>query len=404
MPSTIITAPNPYNLTRNPIFVTVESSEFTGSAGAYIPSQPNLSCRLEIWRVDSGGDVLIDTLRGPYSSIDKRITFDVSKCIPRVPEFAIPSEFSISVVATPQYAEAVGMTIEFYFKHADQYGDPVTPEALETSDTYLAIHGGLPADHVQSLPFGGYGIGMHSYYFKRDSAAVFLKPVSPEQPDWIYFISLVSSDIRVEVTVRYDDGTSSFYNSVLMDEITAGKAYWVQSGYEQLHVADHLTVGKTPIGYNVSLQRGITNFFTVFYVLDQICSPWERVMLMYNGFGGFESVRFRGPVRHADRVERETFRRTRWTDFTIRDGDINDFRTEGTPIVTLNTGQYPVWYINHLRQLIRGQLWMIDVEEMRFKRIRCETNALDLYDESAPPYNIEITISNAYLDDGFNIY
>lgn len=401
MASTLITAPQARNLTRNQIFVTFESDQFTGTPGAYVPSVVNLSCKLEIWAVIGGVDTYIDTVYSPYSTIDKRTTFEISGFFPSV--YAPPSDASIGEFVTPLYAEAEGIVTEFFLKYADQYGSPVAADTLEESAHYLAIHGGLPADAVQDPNWLGNGVGLHSYYYRRSSSYTFLKPVTPEQPDWIYFVSLVTGDIVVTVTIQYSDNTVDFFNSFTM-ECEEDTAYWLQSGYLQLHVDDNADPLKTVVGYNVSLIYSDENFFTVFHTLDQICSPWEQYILMYNGIGGYESVRFRGPVDHADRVSRETINRTRWSTFDIREGDIDDFHTEGTPVTSINSGHYPWWYLNHLRQIIRGRLWLIDVDEVRLKRIRCETNQLPLYSEANPPHSIDITYSNAWLDDGFNVY
>lgn len=410
MASTLITAPQEYNLTRNPIYVTLESDSFTGSAGAYVPSEDNLSCRLEVWVDTSSGEEMVGRLKAPYSTIDKRVTFEISGLLhDRTP--VLPSAASIGLSgSTPYYGEAEGVTAVFRLRHADQYGSPVVAETLTVEGDYLAIRGGLPADAIQDINWAGAAIGLHSYLYLRNSAYVFLKPVSRTQPDWIYFVALHTGDYRQVITIRYDDGTYEDFNSVLMDCL-ADTCYWVQSGYAQVDVDDYADPAKTVVGYNVSIIRvtGMSNAFTAFYVLDDECPTWERYLLMHNGFGGYESVRMKGVTLYSQEVKRTSFERTRWTDFSIQLGDRDDLRVLGSAVFNTHTGHYPAYYVEHLRQLIHAQLWLIDLElrelaEYRFKRILCETNSVEIRSDIPAAYGFAITYRHAWDDDGFNVY
>ncbi len=101
--------------------------------------------------------------------------------------------------------------------------------------TYLAINGGLPADAVQDVNTAGAAIGLHSYYYKRDSGYVFRKPVARHEPDYVYFIALETGDIVVTVTRNYDDATSDFYNAMTI-AVVAGKTYWLRQAMINLRL------------------------------------------------------------------------------------------------------------------------------------------------------------------------
>lgn len=408
MASTLVTPPAEYNLTRNPIYITLESDEFTGASAPYTPAQDNLSAHVEVWRDIAGGEEKLITIKSPYSTIDKRTSFDISGVFPQV--VALPSAASIGVEAgDPLYDEAVGLTDVFRLKHADQYGDPVAVEALTTSADYLAINGGLPEDAIQSVNLSAALIGLHSYYFKRNDAFPFYKPVATHQPDYLYFIALLTGDIEVTVTRFYDDGTNDFYVALTMP-VTANKAYWVQAGHDQLHVPIDAAVGKTILGYSVSLIRSGQNAFTAYYVIDTMCPSWERFILYHNGFGGYETVRMKGLTKYSHQVTRDPFVRVKWIDFNIQDGNIDQIRTDGNCVFNTHTGHYPAYYIEHLRQLLHGKLWLIDLDladalsTYRFKRIMCETNQVEIRTDEAGPDGFAITYRNAWTDDGFNIY
>lgn len=409
MASTLTIEPHDNNLTRNPIWIEVESDHMTG-AGPYTPDVDNLSCHVEVWRdVGAGEEMLGLPLRAPYSSVDKRVSFNIANLFPRAD--VLPAAGSIGVaVGDPYYAEAVGLTDIFRLKHADQHGDPVlVDDPLTVSDDYLAINGGLPADAIQSINMTLPLIGLHSYFFKRDSAFPFRKPVSMDQPDWIYFIALVTGNIDLVVTRNYHDGTTDFYTAVTM-AVTANKAYWVQAGFYQLKAQLDPVPDKEIVGYQVSLIYGIQNAFTAYYILDHECPSWEKYILYQNGFGGYESVHMKGLTKYTHRVTRETFQRTRWKDFDIQTGDIDQIRTLGGAVFNTHTGHYPPYYCDHLRQLLHGKMWMIDLDlaadlsQYRFKRIMCETDTIEPHQEDSGPHGFAITYSHAWLDDGFNIF
>lgn len=285
----------------------------------------------------------------------------------------------------------------------------IPADELTVSDDYLAISGGLPADAIQEINLAAAVIGLHSYYYKRASSHTFFKPVAAHQPDWIYFIALLTGDIEVTVTRMYSDGTTDFYVAVTIP-VEANKAYWVQAGHDQLKVPIDSNPAKTVVGYSVSLIREAQNAYTAFYVLDDMCPSWERFILYHNGFGGYETVRMKGITKYAHRVGRETFERTKWTDFTIEAGNIDQIRTSGNAVFNTHTGHYPSFYIEHLRQLLHGKMWLIDLElgtvdnTYRFKRIMCETNQVDLRTDEPAADGFAITYAHAWKDDGHNVY
>ena len=410
MASSIVTAPAEKALIRNPIYVTLETSLMSGGSPPYTPDEDNLSCRLEVWRDVDAGEEMLARLKAPYSTDDKQVTFDISRLLPRV--IALPTPESIGISPGDPYSgEAEGLTDVYRLKHADQYGDPVTPEALTTSDDYLAIHGGVPADALQSISFAGALIGLHSYYWKRHDAFTFLKPVSTSQPDWIYFVALVTDDVEVTVTIHYTDGTFESYVSHTI-AVEANRAYWTQAGHDQLKIADNADPDKTVNGYDVSLVRvtGMQNAFTAFFVLDDMCPSWEKFLLYHNGLGGYESVRMKGITEYGHEVSRETFERTRWTDFDVETGEFDDTRVLGGPVFNTHTGHYPAYYVEHLRQLLHGKLWIIDTDlgeilnDWRFKKIRVDTTQLRIRTDVPAADGFAITYRHGWLDDGFNIF
>lgn len=410
MASNIVTPPDEYNLTRNPIFVVLDSDNFTGAEAPYTPSQPNLSCYLEVWRDVPGGEEKLAPIQGPYSTNTKQFISNLASLFNDLNVEALPTAQSLGVSpGDPYYGEAEGLVNVFRIKHADQYGDPVAAEALAISGDYLAINGGLPADAIQSVNLAASLIGLHSYYYKRNSAFTFFKPVAAHQPDYLYFVALLSGDIEVTVTRFYDDGTSDFYIALTMP-VDANKAYWVQSGFNQLKVEAAAAAGKTVHGYSVSLIRNDQNAFTAFYVIDDECPSWERFLLYHNGFGGFETVRMKGMTQYQQRTSRETFNRVSWIDFDPAVGSIDHLRTNGNSVFRTHTGHYPDYYINHLRQLLHAKLWMIDTDlgavlnEWRFLRLMCETNQIDVRRDGAGPDGFAIAYTYAWEDDGYNIY
>lgn len=414
MACTLITPPAARSLIRNPIYITLQSDLFSGAEAPYTPDEDNLQCRIEIWRETTGPeDIFLARRIAPYSRTTKQVTFDISKVLPYTT--ALPSEASIGVTdvgTDPLSGEAEGLTMKYRIKYADQFGDPVVPETLTVSGYYVAISGGLPADHRQSINYAGKLIPLHSYFYRRASAYTYYKPVGETQPDWIYFVSLIAGTIQVKVTIHYDDGTYEFVDSHTID-VLLNRAYWMQSGFAQLKVqtlSTHPT--KVITGYDVSLIDVATeqNAFTAFYLLDMECPSWEKVLLYHNGFGGYESVRMKGKTTYGHFVERELFERTPWTDFDIKTGTIDHIQSVGGSTFTLSTGHYPPWYLDHLRQLLHGRLWLVDrdldeLEVYAFKRILCTTTQVEVRkDDPTTPESFSIACRHSWRDDGFNVF
>lgn len=409
MACTLVIPPQERSLTRNPIWAVFESDLFTGS-GPYTPSQVNLSAHVEVWRDTPGGEEKLAPLQSPYRNSDKRTEFNIATLFPR--KLVLPTAVSIGIApgSAVHYGEAVGLVDVYRLKYADQYGDPVTPEALTTSDDFICIHGGLPKDAIQNINWLGAIIPLHSYYYKRSDSYVFYKPVAAHQPDWIYFVALVTDNIIVKVTIQYTDGTNDVFDSHTI-AVTANKAYWTQAGHDHLHIPDHADPDKEVAGYQVSFIRESTeqNAYTAFFVLDYVCPSWERFMLYHNGFGGYESVRLKGKTRYSHTVTRELFERTEWIDFSIQDGSIEQIRVFGNRIFNTHVGHYPWYYLEHLRQLLHAYLWLIDLDlkaldNYRFLRILAETNSIDLRDDEPGPDGFPITWKPAWQDDGHNVY
>lgn len=411
MAASLVTAPAERNMIRTPIYITIESGQMSGTEAPYTADQDNLYCVCEVWDEPLTGDpVLLARLRAPYSTDDKRVTFDIAPIIPRT--IALPTAASIGISPSdPYHQAATQLTKRIHLKYADAYGIPLVTESLTTSDTYLMINGGLPADAVQDINWPGALLGLHSYFYKRADAYPFRKPVSKMQPDWIYFVSQVADDFDVVVTMHYSDGTYDTYTAISSIAVVINRGYWIQAGYNQLKIDDHADTSKTVVGYDVSLIRetGSQNAFTAFYIIDEECPSWERYLLVQNGMGGYESVRLKGIMRHSHEVQRDRFERTRWTDFDIEDGVTDDLSVQGSPVYTVHTGHYPAWYLDHLRQLLHGKLWLIDTDlsalgEYRFKRVLCDTTSVEIRSDRPGPGGFSITLRNAWKDDGYNVY
>lgn len=397
------------SFTRNPMFVGLESDRFDGVDPPFIPNQVNLFASLDVYEKIGADLFLLGPLVSPYSSTDKKTEWDIHDVFPK--RSSLPTAVSIGVSpGTPYSGEATGICMTYVIKYTDMFGAPPVADEITTSDEYLAIYGGVPADSIQNINWAGSIIPLHTYLYKRNDAFVFRKPVAMHQPDWLYFVSLFTGNVKVTVTIEYNDGTTTVYLSHTM-AVEPNKAYWTQCGHDQLKITDNIEGGKTVAGYQVSLVREdpAQNAYTAFFVIDDICPSWERFILMHNGIGGYESVRMKGVGRHGHRVTRERYRKTKWKNFTVQDGTDGQIRVPGAPMINVHTGHYPHYYLEHLRQMIHADLWMIDleladIESYRFLKYMCETDSIDLYTDEPAPDGFALTLSKAWQDDGFNIF
>lgn len=364
----------------------------------------NLSAYLQVFQkaADPNDDSLVAALHAPFDMSTSQAIFDLKGLFDLAP--ALPSAITIGspiAVAWPR-GEAVGAYANFYLRYAEKYGVPAVAEALLKSSDYYVLYGGRPGD---VLPGSSGGIARLQHGYTRADGATFVKPVAYLQPDWTYvYIFQACTDCRVELIITWDNGDTTTVSSTGDPfDLAANKIYWLQSGFQRGFGGITPPSGASDmVFYQWRLLgdygSGEALLIVVNYKIYCGCSDQNVFLLMDNGVAGMESVLFRGRSKWAYTAERDTARRLRWNGHTAALGDLFTFNAEGQQTIELNTGWHDKYYIEHLRQLLIGDLWLIDTVNKRFLRVIADSKQFDVYEHDQQLHSLTLSIRAAWLD------
>jgi hypothetical protein len=276
------------------------------------------------------------------------------------------------------------------------------------SDQLYAILGGTAKT---SLYVAADDILRHNYITAQGSQ--FSKPLSPDQPDWLYFLPILETldgdQYLLTVRIEWSDGTESLYNPFGPTQRTfiPNKINWVKSGFRQLFLHNIAPPsGTSPDAlidsYEVRLEQGLTLIGSVMYQVEHLPTAGTVFLLMENGVGGMESVWLHGaPIVNVE-VTNEKWRKA--TNNTATVGDIDVLFSESREVITVSTGYYSdLVYLNHLKQILHGACWLIDKQNKRFLRVIIENTQFGQIVEDDTVFQITVEIKSAWINTAFNV-
>lgn len=371
--------------------------------------QDNLSAYLQVFLTDSvdpNGDTRLVSLHAPYEVDTAEADFDLKDLLNLEP--ALPGAGSIDPVSFSPWPHdvAYGAFQHYYLRYADKYGVPAVAEALTKSSTYYMLHGSRPGD---KLPAGTFTNARLQHGYARADGGTFYKPVSLEQPDWVYlWVNVALTGVRIELERTWSDGTvtSEDTPSALFD-LDAKTLYWFASGpLQHASTLEPPSPSLTLVYYSWRLLAdagaGEVLITQVRYRIRCACHPWNLYVLMDNGLAGCESVLLRGRTKWKYDCDRDTARRLPWTGHSATIGDLITYNAEAQHTMEVSTGWQDKYYIEHLRQLLLGQLWLIDVANARFLKIVCDTKSLEIKADDQELFSLSLTLRAAWLDSNWN--
>lgn len=383
----------------------------TVTDGADPATEENLSAYMQVFDQadDPNADVRLFALHAPYDVSNSLATFNLKDLISLQP--ARPDTDSINPASTSPWpiGIALGAFMRYYFRYADKYGVPGVSEALLKSNTYYMLHGSRPGNSLNTAISPSSVYLQHAY--TRADGGTFMKPVAPDQPDWAYiWVDTEITGVHMQVDITWSDGSTTTEDvpSIYFD-LEAKKLYWLASGpLQNAGSLSPISPDLELVAYNWRLfgdpGGGEVLLAQVSYQVNCPCHPWNLYLLMDNGFGGCETVLLRGKTKEKYEVTtRETAQRLRWTDYSVALGEMFNFNAEGQPTFEVNTGYHERWYIEHLRQLLLGQLWIIDVDNNRFLRVLCESKSVDISEDDQQLFSMSITLRAAWLDTNIHL-
>ena len=369
--------------------------------------QSNLSGVLKVFKeVDNEETTEVVTLNGTYDQ-DGELPFNLADVFDLKP--GLPSSASIDYNASYPFGVASEAFIKYYLRYADKYGIPATAEGLLKSSEYYAIYGGSPGDSDETL--FGFTLGQYVLHSYRTSGTEYRKPISPYQPDWVYvFTKNVLTDYKVKAVAYYDDGTQADV-AVSLTPFTLDqyKVYWFPSGPLQMGLISEVATptDKELVAYDWILisddESSLVNP-TVQYAIDCDCHPWNLYLLFANGLGGCESINLRGKSILNYQANRSNFQTLRGQGFSDEDGEFSHFNQSGQQTWRCNTGYYEKEYIEHLRQLLMAEAWIVDRAKDKFVRVNIDTNSFKIREDDQDLFFLEFDMSMASLDRSYHDY
>lgn len=394
----------------------------TNSAAAAPPD--NLRAVVRVFALEdpnAGAYTAGEELLGAWASFNTSgpTLIDIQAAFPHLAPW-LPDENSIARPSYPppsSWYSALAQSVyqQYRIRFGEQYGRPATIGNLTSgSDTFSAIlgaHSGAALNQAQQV------YRMCHDYTRRDGQ-VFRKPVSQEQPDWIYVWTgdFIAADLPASLTVviRWSDGTTSNYTPFAsMPTLTPRSVYVFSSGYRQLRLPLVSPSGGTDpdayiVGYTVRIgPQDDSNIWLaeMEYDVEPLCHPWNMYLAFTTGRGGIETVWLRGKSAETFPVESDEFQRPRWG--STRPTDFRDYElvnAQGRPVWEVSTGWYSdSFYLVHLRQLPLAKCWMIDLDNGRFLPVTVLSTDSPVAEDDQPLHTLNLKIRAGWYDTASNL-
>lgn len=371
----------------------------------------NLTAFVQVFTADDdpNNDTLVVSLHAPYDINTGLAYFDLKDVLPVEP--ALPPTLTIGqgiAIEWPHGLASAAYT-RYFLRYGEKSGIPAVSSALLRSQPYYILHGGRRGNYKVQ---GGFSFASIQHAYKDEAGTAWAKPIGPDQPDWVYiWTTNEATDCRVEYEVLWDNGdtTTETFDTFGTFDLEQRRLYWFVSGPAQapLHNFDPPTGATEPVGYYWRLLGdvgfgGESLLTQVRYLLACPCHPWRMYLMLDNGLGGCESVFVRGKVTTKYEASRDTARRSRWVGHSPALGDMFSFNAEGQQSFEVATGWHPRYYVEHLRQMLLGQMWLIDTANKRFLRVVCETNNVDINTDDTNLHSLNLTLKAGWLDTNYH--
>jgi len=132
-------------------------------------------------------------------------------------------------------------------------------------------------------------------------------------------------------------------------------------------------------------------------------TDWDRYLIFANGRGGCETVLMAGKNLDAYKTERSEGQTPRTPEFALDAGEIVAYAANGKREYEFNTGYVPAAYVEHLRQLLLGDAWLIDYDNERFIRIICDTDSVNIKQNDQELFSMSVKFMASWIDQAANV-
>lgn len=378
------------------------------AANARIISTPTFSLpeyspviAVVIDRPDGNEDYLI-TQVADYDLYTFETPFNVSQAFdlrPHLPSAFLPLGYYVFGLATKAYQK-------YWIRYADRNNTDGSVSLTTKAGPYYMLNGGAPSTSAKT-----FGIALASpivcHNYNPTYGSQVPKVVGIEQPDWLYLwtdTNLV--DVYVSVKLYFNDYTTAVYNPSHMAPFTlqANNLYWLQSGFRQMRIHEAVVPeGKEIVAYDWELRSAEGDLLrSVKFEVDCDCHPWELYLLFDTGLGGCETIRLKGKTTEGFKVNRETFRTSRPMNYDFAEGEEGYYNQEGVQVYEVATGFYKARYIQHIRQLLLAEAWLLDMQRNKFIKIQIDTSSITDIVQDQDLFAFEFAFKVAGYDSAYH--
>jgi hypothetical protein len=271
---TLLESPEEFHLSMDPVYYEFMTDLVAGGQA----NEPNLTAYIEVF--DIGETETILALHSPYDLDTAKTDLDIHRVFTLEPH--LPEEDQIPLGITPGVFLAPKAHKSYRVLYSDKFGSPPSVEGLQDGPNRFVIYGGLPFDHRATWgDAGSDGILCHDYG-TRPKTGMFVKPVSPDQPQWLYLFTKAVIEPEFKITYFFKNGNSTEQILNIEDTLDQKKMYYLPVGYNQIGLNED---PEDLAAYSVSLRNTLKDdeVFSVKYLLDCSCHPWEFFILAFNG-------------------------------------------------------------------------------------------------------------------------
>ncbi len=382
----------------------------TETDGLAASAEQNLSAYLEAWLEtdDFNTGRRLIALHSPYDP-DGATWLDVAPAFAFLkPHLPLETTIAPAIIASLIYGEATDCIAQYRLRYADKYGAPAVAELLQvTENTYTAILGARSKDSLHDP-----AASLRHAYRRRDKQ-LFRKPVTVNQPDWMYWIAPTGvTGVYALVTITWSDGTQSSVNpfGTTPVAVVPGRMYWFGCGFAQLKLGTvSPPVGTASDSVIVGYQFALTNgsFMLGVHSVDYEVHyrPWAHYLLFENGVGGCESVWMGGVAEETYNVASEEYALADYPGKPVRESDFATFGAEGRGMLQLRSGWYEdAYYPEHLRQLLLAQrVWLIDLVNKRFVPVTVEGGEVEVRKDDETLFGMEVKVRMGWGERAANV-
>ena len=332
--------------------------------------------------------------KGTLTPYEGHSTFDISSLFDLAAH--LPDDKTLDPSVPFQKGIAFRAYAQYFLRYADKYGSPPIAEALQRTTPAWAIYGGRSA--ATDRPFAADANGFYRCEPSQKST------VTRHQPNWLYFFP-TKRIAKVVVNIRFwlSNGQKIEVWHSEIHTLNANRLHYYRTGFDQLQLATAIAIFVDPsavVAYDWQLVDGTTQEVYLSHRYDLENCRFDSLYLAYsNGLGGIDTVHCKGSYAEKTEAERTIVRRTaEAVRYDTRLGALATTDAQLQKVWEIQTGLVTPQYADQLRQLLVGDVWLIDTNNKRFLRLIADTKSIETNPRGNGMISLALTFKSAWFE------